>query len=237
MKILKTIKKNKLLVLVILAYIILFITMPQKAVASGKNSMYYVKEMLQIMPVIFILTALIEAWVPRQAIIKGFGEDSGYKGSILSFILGSISAGPIYAAFPISKMLLSKGASISNIVIILSAWAVLKVPMLANEAKFLGPRFMATRWVLTTIAIFIMAYMVSKFVKKEDIPMDKEEGNTLAIKEQYCIGCGICSKLKADTFKLEDGKAKVIKDVSLLDADSTIKKAIEKCPPKAIYWK
>ena len=31
---------------------------------------------------------------------------------------------------------LKKGASISNIVIILSAWAVIKVPMLANEAKF-----------------------------------------------------------------------------------------------------
>jgi uncharacterized membrane protein YraQ (UPF0718 family) len=65
-----------------------------------------------------------------------------------------------------SKSLLKKGASISNIVIILSAWAVIKVPMLANEAKFLGVNFMAVRWVLTVTAIFVMAYMVGKIVKK-----------------------------------------------------------------------
>ena len=194
--------------------------------------------MLFIMPVIFILTSLIEAWVPKETIIKGFGEGSGIKGSILSFILGSVSAGPIYAAFPISKMLLNKGASVSNIVIILSSWAVVKVPMLANEAKFLGPRFMATRWVLTTIDIFTMAYMVSKVVKKEDIPLEKEkeEGTTLAIKEQYCIGCGVCVKLDPGTFELVNGKAKVMKEVSFEERNETINKTIEKCPTKVIYW-
>ena len=120
MSIIKAIKKNKLLFVVVLAYIFLMIAMPQKALESGKNSMYYVKEMLQIMPVIFILTSLIEAWVPRETIMKGFGEGSGLKGSIFSFILGSFSAGPIYAAFPVCKILLKKGASVSNIVIILA---------------------------------------------------------------------------------------------------------------------
>lgn len=240
MKIKQIIKKNKLLVFVILAYIILLIVMPQKAVASGRNSMYYVKEMLLIMPVIFILTSLIEAWVPKQTIIKGFGEDSGIKGSILSFILGSVSAGPIYAAFPVSKMLLSKGASVSNIVIILSSWAVVKVPMLANEAKFLGPRFVLTRWVLTTAAIFTMAYIVSKVVKKDDIPLEKEKEQVqdavLAVKEPYCIGCGVCVKLDPDTFELVNGKVKVVKEVSFEQTNEKINKAIEKCPTKVIYW-
>lgn len=239
MKIIQAAKKNKLLVFVILAYAILGITMPQKAMESGKNSMYYVIEMFQIMPVIFILTSLIEAWVPRETIIKGFGEGSGYRGSILSFLLGSVSAGPIYAAFPVSKMLLSKGASVSNIVIILSSWAVVKIPMLANEAKFLGPRFMVTRWILTTIAIFMMAYIVSKIVKKEDIPMEKEkqQENKLFIKEQYCIGCGICTKLDPDNFELINGKAKVINQVYIEKTNEKIDKAIEKCPTKAIHWK
>ena len=73
--------------------------------------------------------------------------------------------------------IIKKGASISNIVVILSAWAVIKVPMLANEAKFLNPKFMVTRWVLTTIAILIMGYLISKIVRRKDIPMDSEKIN------------------------------------------------------------
>lgn len=239
MNISKAFKKNKLFFLVAFVYIVLMFTMPQKALQSGKNSMYYVKEMLQIMPVIFILTSLIEAWVPRETIIKGFGEGSGVKGSILSFILGSFSAGPIYAAFPVCKMLLKKGASISNIVIILSAWAVVKVPMLANEAKFLGPKFMGIRWVLTTISIFIMAYIMSKLIKNKDIPaeIEKEEGDTLDIKEQYCIGCGLCTKISSESFKLVDGKAKVINKKVLPTKKDSINEAIKRCPAKAIYLK
>jgi len=248
------IKKNKLLVLVILAYLVLLVAMPGTAYESGKNSMYYVKEMLQIMPVIFILTSLIEAWVPRQTIIKGFGENSGIKGSIFSFLLGSFSAGPIYAAFPICKMLLKKGASVSNVVIILSSWAVVKVPMLANEAKFLGPKFMAIRWVLTTISIFIMAYIVSKLVKKETIPFKEESAsvaaNTLSIKQQYCIGCGVCVKMAPENFKMSNGKAHVMQQPYIysntknedsekeitLETNKKVNTAIEKCPAKAIYW-
>jgi uncharacterized membrane protein YraQ (UPF0718 family) len=241
MSFVKAIKKNKLLFLVASVYIILFVFMPQKAFESVGNSMYYVKEMLQIMPVIFILTSLIEAWVPRKTIIKSFGEDSGFKGSIFSFLLGSFSAGPIYAAFPVCKMLLQKGASISNIVIILSAWAVIKVPMLANEAKFLGPKFMGIRWVLTTISIFIMAHLVSLLVKKSDLPIEDEkvetEGNILEVKGQYCIGCGVCTKICPDNFALVDGISKATTKEITPEIKDNIKMVIERCPAKAIYLK
>ena len=232
MSIIKAIKKNKLLFVVVLAYIFLMIAMPQKALESGKNSMYYVKEMLQIMPVIFILTSLIEAWVPRETIMKGFGEGSGFKGSIFSFILGSFSAGPIYAAFPVCKILLKKGASVSNIVIILSAWAVVKVPMLLNESKFLGPRFMAIRWVLTTISIFIMAYIISAIVKKDTIPYDVDniEGgpikkDTINIKEQIASVVNMHETIP-DNFELVN-KARVTQKQIKGDIKDNIRNAIE----------
>ena len=98
-----------------------------------------------IMPVIFLLTTLIEAWVPKEMIMEHLGDESGLKGALISLLLGSVSVGSIYVAFPVCKTLFKKGASISNIVVILSAWAVIKIPMLANEAKFLSPKFMAIR--------------------------------------------------------------------------------------------
>ena len=140
-KIKQTVHNNRLLTVVILIYMVLAVISPDKAGQALKGSLYYVKEMLMIMPVILVLTSLITAWVPRKTIENSFGSGSGVKGSILSFLLGSFSAGPIYAAFPVCKTLLEKGAGISNIVIILSTWAVIKVPMLLNEARFLSFRF------------------------------------------------------------------------------------------------
>lgn len=232
-------KKNKLLVGVFLTYIFLIIAMPNKAASAGKNSMYYIIEMLEIMPVIFILTSLIETWVPRNVIMNSFGEKAGTKGLLFSFLLGSFSAGPIYAAFPVCKMLLKKGASVVNIVIILSTWAVVKVPMLANEAKFLGGKFMVIRWILTTVSIFVMAYLVSIAVKKEDLPIednetDNIEGGTLKLKEQYCVGCGICVKLSPDYFEMNNGKAE-LKNNSIVSSMENILNTIQKCPAKAIY--
>lgn len=232
-------KNNKLLIGVILIYIILTITMPKMAILSFKNSLYYVKEMLMIMPVILLLTALISAWVPKKSIEKNFGKNAGIKGSIFSFLLGSFSAGPIYAAFPVTKALLLKGASISNIVIILSTWAVIKIPMLLNEAKFLGPKFMLFRWILTTISIFIMGYIVSKLVKKEDIPEDKSTQNyenLLQINSEYCIGCGICSEISPKHFEISNKKAIVISQDIVKDESTIINEAIEKCPAKVINW-
>ena len=222
-------------------YVFLFITMPDKAYLSVKNSMYYIIEMLEIMPVIFILTSIIEAWVPKEVIMNGFGEKSGIKGNIFSFLLGSFSAGPIYAAFPVCKMLLKKGASIANIVIILSAWAVIKVPMLANEAKFLGPKFMGIRWILTVISILIVSYLMTIFIKKRDIPIQEEpiisKITGIDIKKQYCIGCGLCQKLMPQRFEVVGKKAKW-KDSILNDEEiNQLKEVMDKCPAKAIQYK
>ena len=230
------IKKNLFLFGIVGIYLGLFIINTEKAILSVGNTGYYLKEMLIIMPVVFLLTALIEAWVPKHLIMNALGENSGLKGSFISIALGSISAGPIYAAFPVCKTLLNKGASISNIVVILSAWAVIKIPMLANEAKFLSPKFMVTRWIFTTISIIIMGYIVGKIVKKEDIPSDddKLEEGQIYINKQSCIGCGICVTEAPEYFKLENKKAINIEEFINLEDDKDILEAKEKCPVNAI---
>ncbi len=239
MKAIKLIKKNKLLFVVGVIYLLLLVISPDKASKAVGNSVYYLKEMLMIMPVIFLLTVVLEALVPKEVIMKSFGKKSGFKGNVLALILGSVSAGPIYAAFPISKTMLSKGASISNIVIILSSWAVIKVPMLANEAKFLGAGFMAVRWVLTVAAIFIMANITELFIKNKDLPKNESEikEGMISIKEEYCIGCGICSKIMPNYYKMKDKKAVVVKAIPEgKEAELSILETVKKCPAKAISF-
>ena len=231
----ETIKKNKFLFLVLSGYVVLFVVNAEKAILAVKNTGFYIKEMIIIMPVVFLLTALIDAWVPKEMIMGALGEESGLKGSFIALGLGSISAGPIYAAFPVAKTLLKKGASISNIVVILSAWAVIKIPMLANEAKFLSPKFMAVRWVFTVISIIIMGYIVSRLVKKEDIPMDEDllEIGEIRVDKETCIGCGVCAKVAPEYFAMEDKKAIPLKNIEGSEGEEA-REAMAKCPVNSI---
>ena len=207
-----------------------------KEIDSVKNSGYYIKEMFMIMPVIFVLTALLDMWVPKEKIMKLLGKDAKAKGVFLAFVVGSISAGPIYAAFPMCVMLHKKGASIRNIIIILSSWAVIKVPMLLNEAKFLGPKFMIIRWLLTVIAIIIFSWTAAKMLKDEDLPCETVTKTGLNINRDACMGCTLCVKNYSEIFEIQ-GKRAMIKTYNKTTIDKEkLQNTIKACPVNAIEY-
>jgi uncharacterized membrane protein YraQ (UPF0718 family) len=236
MTVINKIKENLFLVLVVLAYIIMFIIKPPMGIESIKNSGYYIKEMLMIMPVIFVLTALLDMWVPKEKIMKFLGKDAKAKGVFLAFVVGSISAGPIYAAFPMCVMLHKKGASIRNIIIILSSWAVIKVPMLLNETKFLGPKFMTIRWILTVIAIIIFSWIASKMLKDEDLPGETVTKTGLSLNRDACMGCTLCVKNYSELFEIQGRKAMIkTYDKTTIDKEK-LQNMIKACPVNAIEY-
>ncbi len=218
-------KKHKILIIALLSYLVLGIMSFDKVILALSQSKYYFIEMLQILPAVFILTSLIQTWVPTKVIMKYFGDGSGLKGYGISFLIGSLSAGPIYAAFPVCQTLFKKGAGIKNIMIILSTWAVVKVPMLINEAKFMGVQYMAVRWLFTVIAIFIMAFIVDKLISKEDIVVEEVNDN---IDTAVCILCGNCLKEYPDKIIKIEGKFK------LIDGASVTTDLKDSCPVGAI---
>lgn len=231
----QVLKNNKILAFSIIAYIILFIFKPELGIKGLKESTYYFIEMVQILPAVFVLTALIQTWIPTEVIMKNFGNGSGLKGKIISITIGSLSAGPIYAAFPVCRTLLDKGASVGNIVIILSSWAVVKVPMLMNEAKFMGTKYMAIRWIFTLIGILFMEYIMNKWVKPEDIKSSQKMNSEIPyVNVKICVGCGACIRVCPEVFIMKNKKAIVKNEVDF----SILKKKIEEtkkvCPVKAI---
>lgn len=234
MTVIKMIQKNIFLSALALAYTVIFIMNPAVGIASVKNSGYYIREMLMIMPIIFILTALLDMWVPKEKIMLYLGKEAKSRGVFLSFVVGSISAGPVYAAFPMCVMLHKKGASIQNIIIILSSWAVIKVPMLINEAKFLGPRFMAARWTLTIISILIYSWIAAKLIKDTDLPEKATAETGLRINQDACMGCAMCARSYPQLFGMENKKAVIIsQEAAHMDK---LEDVIRSCPVKAISY-
>lgn len=125
-------------------------------------------EMLSILPPIFILLGLLDVWIKRETMIKYMGDNSGFIGIILAFFLGSVAAGPLYAAFPVAAVLMKKGSKLSNVFIMLGAWSTTKIPLILFEASALGLKFMLVRLGLDIVGIAIIAYFTEKLLSKEE---------------------------------------------------------------------
>ena len=122
-------------------------------------------QMISVLPPIMLLLGLMDVWIPRETLMKYMGNDSGALGVFLSILIGSIGAGPMYAAFPFTAILLKKGVKFSNIIIFMNAWCVTKVSTLLFEISSLGYKFTLIRLVINLPCIIIMGYLVEKFMK------------------------------------------------------------------------
>jgi uncharacterized membrane protein YraQ (UPF0718 family) len=99
--------------------------------------------------------------------MKYTGKNSGLKGVVIAFLLGSAAAGPLYAAFPIASIMLKKGSSLFNVFVFIGAWSTTKRPMLTFEAASLGINFTITRLILSIIGILIIAGVTKKFLNQD----------------------------------------------------------------------
>lgn len=121
-----------------------------------------VAQMLAVIPPVFILLGLLDAWVPREMAMRFLGDRSGVKGVSLAIALGALAAGPLYAAFPIAAVMANKGVRYRNIIVFLGAWSTLKVPMFLFETAALGPRFSVARWLVSLAGIIIIADLMDR---------------------------------------------------------------------------
>ncbi len=153
-------KKNKYDVPVIIAFAIFiggsfyFHFNPGIEIFKDQFWMFF-KEMIFLLPAMFILIGLFDVWIPRERVQKHIGESSGIKGILLVMFLAFIQVGPLYAAFPVAYLLWKKGCSATNVFIYLSAFTTAKIPMLTFEIGFLGLKFSLLR-VLLTIPVFVL---------------------------------------------------------------------------------
>lgn len=132
-------------------------------------SAYSFKEMILVIPPVFVLLGLLDVWIPREMMIKYMGEGSGLKGVVLSIIIGSAAAGPLYGAFPVAAVFMKKGVKFSNILIFIGAWSTTKIPMFLFEMAALGSKFAITRLLIDIPGIIIIAYVLTKLVSIDEV--------------------------------------------------------------------
>jgi uncharacterized membrane protein YraQ (UPF0718 family) len=127
------------------------------------------KQMLSVLPPIMLLLGLMDVWVPREKMMKYMGENSGILGVVLAITIGSLAAGPMYAAFPFAAVLLRKGVKFSNLIIFMNAWCVTKIPTVMFELTSLGYEFTLVRLAVNLPGIIIMGYVVQWLLSKDEL--------------------------------------------------------------------
>ncbi len=175
----QVVRKYSILLVSLLALVIIFLwnkPMGLKAIFTIRSS---VKEMLLILPPVFILLGLLDVWVPRDTMVKFMGEGSGIIGGILAFILGSAAAGPLYVVFPVAAAFLKKDVKFFNILILIGAWSTTKFPMLMFEYTSMGQQFTLTRLSMNIPIIIFIAFIINKFLGEKEIEKIYERSNQL----------------------------------------------------------
>ncbi len=133
------------------------------------NTLYFcLREMLLVVPPIFLLLGFLDIWVPKETMTRYMGAGSGIKGILLAIFIGSAAAGPLYGAFPVAAVFMKKGVSFTNILIFIGAWSTTKIPMFLFEAASLGPKFAWTRLAADIPGIIIIAWILSRIISRNE---------------------------------------------------------------------
>ncbi|MDK2824308.1 MAG: hypothetical protein PWQ67_2332 [Clostridia bacterium] len=157
-----SIRRYKWVILLGFLLLISYIIKPDFGLKAVNLTWYNFKQMLSVLPPIFIILGLLDVWVPKETMIRLMGKGSGLRGGTLAFLMGAAAAGPLYAAFPVAQMLLIKEASLINIFIFIGAWSTTKIPMFLFETSALGMGFSLSRLLLNIPIIIIIAILTLK---------------------------------------------------------------------------
>ncbi|WP_378956148.1 permease [Pelosinus sp. sgz500959] len=141
----------------------------------GKNAfditLSNLKEMILLLPPIFIIMGLMDSWISKETLIRYMGHGSGAIGFLIAFVLGTVAAGPLYVAFPMGVLLLKKGAKLSNVIFFLGVWSSTKLPIVLFEAASLGVNFTLIHIAVSIPLYLLTAFYIEKSVSKETISL------------------------------------------------------------------
>lgn len=124
------------------------------------------REMILILPAVFVLIGLGDAWIPKELVARYTGHDSGWKSSFWMILLAMVQGGPLFASFPVAYLMWKKGTSPRNIFVYLGAFSTVKLPMLGIEIGFLGLKFTLLRSLFSIPVFLIIAVIMERWFGK-----------------------------------------------------------------------
>jgi uncharacterized membrane protein YraQ (UPF0718 family) len=131
----------------------------------------FLKQMLRMLPCVFILIGLFDAWVKRSTVEAHLGRHSGGLAYVWAILLAGTTVGGFYVALPVGHALYYKGAKLGVVLAYLSGAAICRVPMTLFEASFLGWRFTIIRFAVSLPLVVLSSALLGKYLERADYRM------------------------------------------------------------------
>ncbi|MHA1799266.1 MAG: hypothetical protein ACTSVY_12545 [Candidatus Helarchaeota archaeon] len=156
--------------LVIILYLISLNKDKEKTVNAIKKSLKIFITALPLFTVALILTGLFysDIIMPPHFVETVLGSEAGIIGILIGTFLGFPLPGPRYAIYPLSAVLLQKGAGVGTITSLIMGQQIIDVPEgCFIEIKMMGTRFFLIRTLISVFVVFIsgvIAEIISWFI-------------------------------------------------------------------------
>jgi uncharacterized membrane protein YraQ (UPF0718 family) len=146
-------------VLVLGFYLLLWHVAPEKTVAALEKSIGVFRHILLPICLVFLLMIGLNLFLKPPHVAKILGKRSNFQTKLLCAVAGVISAGPIYAWYPLLRDLREKGAAYSLIAVFLVNRSV-KLFLLPIMISFFGWTYVAILTFLTVAGSFGVGFVV-----------------------------------------------------------------------------
>lgn len=173
-RVIAILKNAKLFILAAIVTLIIYLYDNTLGINIIQTFGMFFKSTIPILLLMFALLAFIKLELNSKFFETKLLAEKEWKKVFFAYCFGTIVSGPIYPGYMLGKMLMEKGVKARIVVIMLSVWATLKIPMLPYEVEILGLDLCVVRWIVTGIAIYIMAVLCEYTVKYFEVKLLKK---------------------------------------------------------------
>lgn len=148
--------------LVLLAYLLLFITDPGQASAALERSWHILAKLLPVLAVVIVLLGLFSYFFNPKKVGRYLGKGSGLRGWLIAVAGGILSHGPSYIWFPLLSDLRKDGTKAGLIAAFIYVRAI-KLPWIPVMVEYFGWPFTVIISVYLIVAGVLQGLLIDLF--------------------------------------------------------------------------
>jgi uncharacterized membrane protein YraQ (UPF0718 family) len=126
-------------------------------------SIRMIGQMLPLLVSALIVGSMVQVLLPREAISRWIGPESGFRGLFLGTLAGGLAPGGPYVSLPMVAGLLRSGASVGTMVAFLTGWSLWAVGRIPMEVGILGWKLAVIRLICTFLFPPIAGFLAQTF--------------------------------------------------------------------------
>ncbi len=120
-------------------------------IAGLKRGGWIILETLPLLVFAFIVAGMVQELLPKGAVAKWVGTESGLRGIMIGAAAGGLAPGGPFVSLPIAAGLVKAGAGMGTMVAFLTGWSLWAVSRLPLEFGILGWKLTLARIACTAI--------------------------------------------------------------------------------------